>query len=334
MEDKMKKLLTIILLCLTSTILLIVLTVYAQTDSWRQDPLDIKTGKEQEHSAANLEGVIDVHIHYAPDSELRALDALEAARIALRYGMRALLFKNHHTQTASLAYLVSQAVTGIEAYGGIALNSSVGGINPIAVERMARTTGRLGRVVWMPTRDSEHYTKTLEPNPHFVPISRNGELLPEVKEVLAVMAREDLALGTGHSSPAESLLLIREAKSMGIERIIVTHPMARAVGMTVEQQVEAARMGAYLEYCFVPLLPYDTGKIKPEGALPIEELVTAIRAVGPAHAIISTDLGQPLNPVLTDGMIAFIRQLKAQAFTQKEIDQMSKINPAKFLGLQ
>jgi hypothetical protein len=255
-------------------------------------------------------------------------------RIARRYGMRALLFKNHHTHTASLAYLVNQTIPGIDVYGGIVLNRSVGGINPIAVEHMAVTTGGLGRVVWMPTWDSEHYSRTFKPNPHFVPISHDGQLLPDVIEVLTLMARLDLSLATGHSSPDESLLLIREAKALGVDRIIVTHPMAPAVGMTMEQQMEAARLGAFLEYCFNPLLPADTGKAKPDGGLPIETMVDSIRAVGTEHAIISTDLGQELNPIPTDGMISFFLKLKANGFTQKEIEQMSKTNPAKFLDLQ
>ncbi len=159
-----------------------------------------QTGSWEEASAA-LKDAIDVHVHASPDSGPRAVDAFEIARIARRYGMRALLFKNHYTHTASLAYLVSQAVPGIEAYGGIALNNTVGGINPNAVEHMARTTGRRGRVVWMPTWDSEHYSRTLRPNPDAVPISRDGELLPEVKDVLTIVARVNLALATGHSSP-------------------------------------------------------------------------------------------------------------------------------------
>lgn len=296
-------------------------TVHAQSELWHAASIELK-------------GAIDVHVHGAPDSGPRSLDVLEMTRIARRNGMRALLFKNHHTHTASLAYLVNQTIPGIDVYGGIVLNRSVGGINPIAVEHMAVTTGGLGRVVWMPTWDSEHYSRTFKPNPQFVPISHNGQLLPDVIEVLTLMARLDLSLATGHSSPDESLLLIREAKALGVDRIIVTHPMAPAVGMTMEQQMEAARLGAFLEYCFNPLLPADTGKAKPDGGLPIEVMVNAIRAVGTEHAIISTDLGQELNPIPTDGMISFFLKLKANGFTQKEIEQMSKTNPAKFLDLQ
>jgi len=295
--------------------------LFSQTEFW-------------EEASAGLKGAIDVHVHTYPDSGPRNVDALELARIARRYGMRALVFKNHYSETASLAYLVNQAVPGIEAYGGIALNNTVGGINPNAVKHMALMTGRHGRVVWMPTRDSEHYSNPSKPNPNVVPISRHGKLLPEVKKVLAVIVRENLALATGHSSPEECFLLIREARSMGIDRISIQHPMNPVLGMTMEQQVEAARLGAYLEYDFNPLLPADTGKARPGGGLPIETLVAFIRAVGTPHVILSSDLGQELNPIHTDGMISYIHMLKEQGFTGDEIDQMIKTNPARFLGLE
>ena len=275
---------------------------------------------------AQLQGVVDIHVHSAPDSGPRNVDAIEVARFAQRHGVRAILLKNHYTHTASLAYMVGQAVPGVESYGGIALNRSVGGINPIAVEHMARTTGRLGRVVWMPTFDSEHYTRTLEPNPHFVPISRGGELLPEVTEVLAVMAREGLSLATGHSSPEESLLLVRAAKEAGIGRIVVTHPMLPPVGMSTEEQIEAASLGAFLEYPFNATLP--------GGGIRFEDLVQTLRAVGVEHAILSSDLGQVLNPIHTDGLLAYFAQLKEHGFTGAEIDLMAKKNPAIFLGIE
>ena len=274
---------------------------------------------------AQLEGVIDLHVHSAPDSVARSVDAIEAARLARRHGMRALLFKNHYTHTASLAYLVSQVVPGIEAYGGIALNRSVGGVNPVAVAHMAGTTGGLGRVVWMPTFDSEYAHRTVRENPDHVPISRNGELLPEVHEVLEWMAEHDLALATGHSSPEESLLLIREAKARGIERIIVTHPSSRFVLMTTETQREAARLGALLEYPLALALGGDDQTF--------ERFVTQIREVGPENVVLSTDLGQAGNPVHTDGFTLSIPRLLDAGMSQTEIDVMTKHNPARFLEL-
>lgn len=274
---------------------------------------------------AQLVGVIDLHVHSAPDSMPRSIDALEIARIAKRHGMRALLFKNHYTSTAPLAYLVSQAVPGIEVYGGIALNRSVGGVNPAAIDHMTRTSGELGRVVWMPTFDSEHYHRTVEPNPGYVPVSRDGELLPEVIEVLSLMADRGLALATGHSSPEESLLLIRAAKQAGIDRIIVTHPLLPEVSMGLALQKQAAKLGAYLEYPVAMMLA--------PAKIPVGEFAEAVRAVGPDHVILTSDLGQALNPIHTDGLIAFFAQLREQGFTQQEIDRMTKLNPARFLGL-
>jgi hypothetical protein len=275
---------------------------------------------------AELEGMIDLHVHAAPDSIARSIDAFETARMARRHGMRALVFKSHYTETASLAYSVTQAVPGIEAFGGIALNRSVGGLNPVAVERMAMMTGRLGRVVWLPTFDSEHNHLTVSPNPNHVPISRDGALLPETIRVLATVKALDLALATGHSSPAETLLVIRAARAEGIDRIIVTHPSSRLVGMPLEMQEEAASLGALLEYPIALALP--------SAELAFEELARQIREVGPANVVLSTDLGQVGNPVHTDGLAAFLPRLVAAGFTPNEIDAMTKRNPARLLGLE
>ena len=275
---------------------------------------------------AQLEDMIDLHVHAAPDSIARSIDAFETARMARRHGMRALLFKNHYTETAGLAYLVTQAVPGIDAYGGIALNRSVGGINPAAVERMALTTGGLGRLVWLPTFDSEHNHLTVAANPNHVPITRAGALLPEVMAVLAVIAANDLALATGHSSPAESLLVIRAARAAGIERIIVTHPTSRLVGMDVATQQDAARLGALLEYPIALALE--------NGSAGFDDFIAQIRAVSPANVVLSTDLGQVGNPVHTDGLNAFLPRFREAGFTQADIDLMTKRNPARILGIE
>lgn len=273
---------------------------------------------------AQLEGVIDLHTHSAPDSTPRPIDALDLARMARRHGMRALVLKNHYTHTGSLAYMVTQTVPGIEVYGGITLNRSVGGINPVAIEHMARTTGSLGRIVWLPTFDSEHYHLTVRPNPNHVPISRDGELLPEVIQVFSLMADLDLALATGHSSPAESLLVIREAQAAGIDRIIVTHPTAPQIAMPLEMQREAAELGALIEYPIALVLRDD---------FTFEEFSAQIRELGPEHVALTTDLGQNLYPVHTDGFAIFINRFKEAGFSQGELDTMTKDNPVRFLDL-
>ncbi len=280
---------------------------------------------------AQLRDAIDLHVHCAPDSGPRSIDAFEVARLARRHGMRALLYKNHYYETASMAYLVGQIVPEVEAYGGIALNRSVGGMNPRAVERMAKVHGGRGKVVWMPTFDSEHYHRVFRPNPEHVPISRGGKLLPETLAVLDAIAEHGLALATGHSSPEESLLLIEAAKARGVDRILVTHPLPEPVGMSVAQQKRAAAMGALLEYPFQATL--EPNPDWPGGYVPMERFLAAIRAVDPERVAISSDLGQPLNPVHTDGLIAFVAKLAEAGFSEAEIDRMLRENPARFLGL-
>lgn len=276
-------------------------------------------------ATAQLDGIIDTHVHAAPDSTPRSIDAFETARMARRQGMRAMLFKNHYVETASLAYSVAQNVPGFEAFGGIALNRSVGGLNVAAIERMAMLAGGHGRVVWMPTFDSEHGHLTRAPNPNHVPVARDGALLPTTLAVLDAIAAHGLALATGHSSPAETLAIIDAARERDITRIIVTHPSDELVGMSVAEQQEAAGRGALLEYPIAHTTPI--------GAIPFDEFVAQIRAVGPANVVLSSDLGQVGNPVHTDGFVAFLPRLTDAGFSAAEIDRMTRHNPARLLGL-
>jgi hypothetical protein len=277
--------------------------------------------------AQSLDGVVDIHVHSDPDSVPRSIDAIDIARLAKERGMRCLVLKNHYEPTASLAYLARKEVPGIELFGGIALNRTVGGVNPAAVERLTRVKGGWGRVVWMPTFDAENQVRYSKENRPFVPVSRDGALLPEVKEVLEVIARHNLTLATGHSSPAEDLMLIREAKRAGVRRIVVTHAMLPPVRMNVAQMKEAAGLGAYLEFVYNAL-------IGPGKSLTVEEYAAALRAVGPEYCILSSDLGQAGNPLHPDGLAAFFRALREQGFSEQEVGRMARTNPARLLGLE
>src|SRR5262245_53451290 len=171
-------------------------------------------GLAQAKVAPSLAGVIDIHAHAAPQTGAlnfqRQFDAIQAAQIARIYGMRGIVLKEHTTETASWAYLVSQVVPGVEVFGGIVLNRYVGGMNPSAVEAMALTRGGLGKVVYMPTMDAA--AARVPNSANAVAVSRNGQLLPETLEVLKVIAKHDLGLSTGHITTEETLMLIRAAK--------------------------------------------------------------------------------------------------------------------------
>jgi hypothetical protein len=277
-------------------------------------------------AAQPLNGVIDIHVHSDPDSVPRSIDAIDLARLAKGRGMRALVLKNHYESTASLAYVVRKEVPGIEIFGGIDLNRTVGGVNPAAVERMTMVKGGWGRFVWMPTYDAENQVRYSKEDRPFVRVSRNGELLPEVREVIGLIAKHHLVLATGHSSAEEALLLIREGRRQGVEHIVVTHAMLGPVLMTVPQMQEAAGLGAYVEFVYNAL-------IGPNKSFDMPEYAKAIRTVGINSTILSSDLGQAANPLHPDGLAAFFAGLKKQGFTEEEIGRMAKVNPANLLGM-
>lgn len=277
--------------------------------------------------AQSLAGVADIHAHCDPDSVPRSIDALRLVQLAKENGFRAIVLKNHYEPTASWAALARLQTPGIEVFGGIALNRTVGGVNPAAVERMTRVAGGWGKLVWMPTFDAENQVRVNKETRPFVAVSRNGRLLPEVLEVLDLIARHKLVLATGHSAPEEVLLLIREAKQRGVARIVVTHAMLAPVSMTTSQMQQAARLGAMIEFVGNALI----GQTK---TFSFEQYVSAMRAVGLDSCVLSSDLGQKANPLHPDGLREIFRGLRAAGMQEAEIEQIAKRNPSRLLGLE
>ena len=276
--------------------------------------------------AALLSGSIDIHVHSDPDNRPRSIDAIDVAKLAHSRGMRAIVLKNHYDPTAALAYIVRKEVPGIEVFGGIDLNLTVGGMNPIAVEHMTEVSGGWGRFVWMSTFDAENQVRYSKENRPFVSVARNGQLLPEVKQVLSVIAKHNLVLATGHVSPDEALLLLREGRQQGVRHMIVTHAMNEPVLMNIPQMQEAARLGAFLEFVGGSLAG-------PEAAARMDRFADAIRKIGPDFCVLSSDLGQKGNALPPDGFGQFLAALQSKGFTREEIERMSKRNPAQLLNL-
>jgi hypothetical protein len=273
-----------------------------------------------------LRGAIDIHVHGFPDNRPRSLDGIDAARSAKDRGMRAIVLKNHYEPTGGLAYIVRKAVPGIEVFGGVDLNLTVGGINPAAVEYMAQQSGGWGRFVWMPTFDAENQVRYSKENRPFVSVSRNGELLPAVRQVIALIAKHNLVLATGHSSADEGLMLVREGRTQGVRRMVVTHAVNPPILMDVPRMQEAAKLGAFIEFVGSTLEP-------PDAAARMDRFAEAIRKIGPQFCILSSDLGQKDNPLPAEGYAAFLGAMRARGFSVQEIDRMSKQNPAQLLGL-
>ena len=130
-----------------------------------------------------------------------------------------------------------------------------------------------------------------------------------------------LALATGHNAPDEVLLMVEEARRLDLQ-VVVTHPLLESVGMSVEQMKRAAEMGAYLEFVSGFTRQPET----------IREYAEAIREIGPAYGILSSDRGQGAGPegdeaqrpTHVEGLLSAVEALRANGFTERELDMMLK----------
>jgi len=273
-----------------------------------------------------LKGALDLHFHMDPwpPGALNGQAGIAEVRVARSRGMRGLVIKDHNEPTAPLAYHLRQEIPGLELYGGFVMNLPNGGINPAGVEFMAtRIKGEPGRIVWMPAGDTAKEVRASKnPNGPFVAVSHNGELLPEVKEVISIVAKHGLVIASGHILPEEALMVFREAKRQGVQHMIATHAFDLAGKMTVEQMQEAAKLGAFIEFDFRNTL---------EGGR-----MDAIRKVGPQFCFLSefwTKVSAPKEYGRLDGVGAFAEAMRVHGFTDRELDLLFKENPAKALGL-
>ena len=272
-----------------------------------------------------VRGAYDLHVHVEPDLAKRRIDDLGLARRFAELGLAGFVLKSHYAPTAERAAVVRAAVPGVDALGAITLNAGVGGLNAQAVEIAAREGAR---IVWLPTVDSENEASEEGPKPAKQPVWRAiqdefaaaGVASPPVQvtrdglaKVLDVVARHGLVLATGHLGRAEIHDVVDAALAAGVSRVVVTHPDYPTQGVPVDEQRALAAKGAMLERCFAPI---HTGKVSWQATF------EAIRATGPEHNVLSTDLGQPANPPVEDGLALMADRLLEAGFSEHDVRTM------------
>lgn len=282
-------------------------------------------------------GAYDTHVHVAPDVMRRRVDDVTLARRFAEVGLAGFVLKSHYLPTAERAEVVRGAVPGVDVLGAVTLNASVGGLNPVAVE----IAGRQGaRIVWLPTVDcrNQRDSRTQDPPgatppmwaqlqdelaeqgimaPAIDVLDPGGAVVPELRQVLALVAKHDMVLATGHLSGPEIVAVVDAAAEAGVRRIVVTHPEFTSQQLPVDVQCALAERGALMERCFTT--PHS-------GKITWELLYDHIRRVGPAHSVLSSDLGQPFNPPVEDGLALMADRLLANGFTEDEVRRMAVDN--------
>ena len=284
-----------------------------------------------------ISGAIDFHIHSSPDVFDRSLNDIEVAQLAEKKSFRAIVLKNHVSSTAARAVLVNTRMTKIKAYGGVVLNKAVGGINPEAVSWMHKMSPEFGKIVWFPTFDAAHHKAVTKDAGEGVTILKNGKLVDAAKAVLQIIAKENLVLATGHLSPKEILILVTEAKKIGVKNILITHPLNVEPGLTVDQMEELAQMGAILELTYLGYLSgpgAPLGFLQKSNHISMDVMVKVIKKIGAKSFLLSSDLGQVGNATPPDGIKMFVSLLMEKGISMDEIAIMIKTNPARLLGLQ
>jgi hypothetical protein len=272
----------------------------------------------------NLSGLVDMHIHTAPDVRPRLLDDLDATRQAAEAGLRAVVLKSHVTGTADRAAMAQKSVAETRVFGGVTLNDTVGGLNPAAAEAALKLGGR---IVWMPTVSARNHVMMYSATPSGISLlTQDGELQPALFDLLDLVKYHDAVLATGHVSVREILALVRAAVSAGVRKVVVTHPEVPWVDMPAGTQAEMRDLGAYFERCYVSTMVLG-------GRVPFARIVSDIRQVGVESTVLATDYGHATLPPAVEGMRTYIAALLDEGFSNGDIQVMTGDNPAALLGL-
>jgi hypothetical protein len=280
-------------------------------------------------SVIEIHGAYDLHVHSSPDLFPRIADDAAMVADAAKHGFAGVVMKNHFEGTASRAAIAARAVPGLRVYGGLVLNRYVGGINPHAVD----VALRLGaRIVWMPTLDAACHRRAfgfgggflaqssgVETDAPGISLLRDGRLVPEAREVMALVKDRGAALATGHVGYDEIAALVDEAEAQSFRKLILTHPYDKAPGLTLDQVRALARPHVRIEFVFCSITP----EWKFTDAATIAH---CMKSIGPARFVISSDGGQAHNPMPAEGYRRFVDALRGEGIARDDFRVMCREN--------
>ena len=283
----------------------------------------------------DVEGAVDLHCHPFPDLFPRFADDIDIVIAARDAGMKAIVMKCHHESTVSRAYLVQRMVPGIRVFGGIVLNRYVGYINPAAVEASLR----LGGVeVWMPTVDAGYHAQVhggaggydaqkggLGGEGVWV-TDHEGRLKPEVEEVCKLVAEHQAILATSHLSPKEIVALVKRARELGVEKIVVTHPFFKVPNLDIDTLEEVARLGGMPEFGYCTVSP------SWQYASP-DKVANAIQRIGASRCLLVSDTGQRHNPIPSEALRIFGQAVFEKGVSEDDVMTLISKNPKDLLDL-
>ncbi len=299
------------------------------------------TGERKARIDAILKGGIDPHVHSGPSIAPRGIDHLDLVRQMSEAGFAAVVTKDHDYAGVATAALITKHYPELHTkiFSGIALNNTVGGINPYAVEH---TAAMGGKIVWMPTLAAENHlrwektasfahpasTQKMRPPAPVPVLDANKKVLDSVKDVLDVIAKTGMVLASGHLHVSETWLVFEEAQRRGVKGLIFTHP-EDIVDASLNDVRGIAAMGAMVEHSLAFFL--DGSKFKTRSA---DDLRQQIEAAGVDSTILCSDLGQAgvFSPL--EGFRIGAALCMDLGYKDEDIHKMVSSNAARVLGLE
>jgi Family of unknown function (DUF6282) len=288
-----------------------------------------------------LVGAIDPHVHSGPSIAARSLDHLQLAREASKAGFAAVVTKDHDYSGVMTAALIAKHFPELttKVYSGIVLNNVVGGLNPYAVEH---TAAMGGKIVWMPTLAAANHlrwektsswvhpasTQKIRPAAEVPVLDDNGTVRDDAKEILDIVAKNDMTLASGHLHVSETWIVFEEAKRRGVNRLIFTHP-EDIVDASLNDVRGIAAMGAAVEHSIAMFL--EGSKFK---SCEAEDLKKHIDAAGVDRTILCSDLGQTGTFSPIEGFRRGIRLCMDLGYVDEDIRKMVSLNTARTLGIE
>ena len=280
-----------------------------------------------------MEGVYDLHVHTDPDVKKREFDDITLLKDLEQVKMAGAVIKSHAGQTADKAYYANH-YGGAKAkiFGSLTLNEEVGGLNLAAVEAAVA----LGiKSIWFPTTSA--LTEIVNrPFGHkrrkdwfgIYILNENGELLPEVYEILEIARSNNIIVNTGHLTAREGIALCDACCEMKVKHIM-THPNFFKINVPLSEQVRLAKKGTVIELnwhmmhadkCDYDPMRYDTEFIK-----------SNIDKIGAENCVMVSDTGILGHLNVPRAFYAYIKEFLRVGFKMPEIRQMCYEVPLKLI---
>ncbi len=293
-------------------------------------------------SMYDLTDAIDVHAHARGQDEE---EPLHAAQQATRAGMNAILFKSispgrpwevakklqddvdrwaekEHLRPAKCwsAWVIGIPLKPIDfAEIKAAVEGGITGMWMPPVTSAWSMFRLGGRGKWL--HESRRYDEPVPPlaweearKTGVYVLDDHGRLLPVVKDVVRLCADRGVSLSLGHLSPQEMEAIVDEMTALGYRRVFIDHPFSEVFEHDVPTMKRWADAGVRFA------LTWD--ELSPLLGIDPQDMVAAIRTLGPEHFMLSSDAGIPVLPPTVEAYRLLAAMLRAYGMTEPEMRQL------------